>query len=198
MKLWLRVRRARQVALTILVFGLLLIPTTALYLPLPNFFGGASLAIPVGFVLPMVVPVALAWSLTQGSSMLEAVASRPIRRFDAAYLLTAGLFAFVLCLLAFIVGKNPIALAAGRNVLGYLGLTLVGSRVGGPTSAALMPAALVMGTSLFGSHSTGYPRWWAWPIASSDRPESWVFALAILILGVAVTLMRSDLRTDDF
>lgn len=198
MRLWLRVRRAREVALTILAFGLLLVITTALYLPLPNFFGGGMIAIPVGFILPMIIPVALTWSLTQGSPVLEAVASRPIRHFDTAYLLAAALFAFALCLLAYHVGGNPIALAAGRNVLGYLGLTLIGSRVAGPMSAAMVPAALIMTTSLFGSHATGYPRWWAWPIAPFNRPESWLFALALLILGVAVGLIRSDMRTDDF
>jgi hypothetical protein len=150
------------------------------------------MAVPLSLFLPLAVPVVVAWGLASGDPMIETVASRPLRSLDAGYALAVALAALVLCSLAQALGGGSLALAAGRNTLGYVGLTLVGRRLVGALLAPVLSVGFVLLTSLFGNGISREPRWWAWPLAAPDELLPWILAFALLLLGGAVSLGRGD------
>ena len=181
MSLWLQVRRTRACAATVLVVAVALSLAGERSLPLPNLLGGPPLAVPLTLLMPLAVGSVVALGLTSGDPRVEAVASRPLRLLDVAYALSAA----------------TLALAAGRNALGYVGLTLIGRCGLGPHAAALLPAGFTVAAALFGSGADRQPRWWAWPLVAADDPLSWGSAVVLLLLGAAVALRRSDSATAD-
>jgi hypothetical protein len=196
MSLWLRVRRAHVCVATIFALALALIPSNSLYLPLPNLLGGPQLAIPLAFLMPVAVGIVMAWGLDAGDPLIESVASRPLLLFDVVYALSAATLALAVCILARIFGGTDLALAAGRNALGYIGLTLLGRRILGGHAAAVLPASFAIAASLFGMGAGWQPRWWAWPIATADAPLAWGSAVVLLLLGAAVAVGRNDTVAD--
>ena len=195
MKLWLRVRRARTCALTIFVVLCVLVPANTLYLPVPNLLGGPHLAIPLALLVPIAISIAVAFSFTMGDPLVEAVASRPILWLDAAYSLSIAVITSLLCVTIGLASSTTYAVAAGRNVLGYVGLTLIGRRVIGVQGAALVPAGFVLVASLFGSRRNRQAYWWAWPLASETSVLAWAMALLLLVLGCALMLRRANINT---
>lgn len=192
MKLWLRVRRAWACAITILVVAIVLVPTRGWYLPLPNLLGGPPLEIPLAFLIPLAVAIVLALGFTIGDPLVEIVASRPLHLLDAAYALSTAGLTLAACALSQRLGGTDLALAAGRNALGYVGLTLIGGRLLGVHAAAVLPVGCAIATCLLGSTVYREPRWWAWPIAPADNSLSWGLAVACLFLGIAVALIPKD------
>lgn len=188
MNLWLRVRRTRTCAITILAVAVSLFLLGNLYLPLPNLLGGPPLAVPLALLIPLAVGIVVAFGLTMGDPLIEAVASRPIPLFDAIHALSAALLALAACALARTVSGMDVALAAGRNAVGYVGLTLIGRRLLGPHAAPVLPAGFAVMTSLFGSSFDRQPHWWAWLLAPIDDIMSWSITVALLILGIIAIL----------
>ena len=197
MSLWLQVRRTRACAATVLVVAVALSLAGERSLPLPNLLGGPPLAVPLTLLMPLAVGSVVALGLTSGDPRVEAVASRPLRLLDVAYALSAATLALATCALAQALGGSDLALAAGRNALGYVGLTLIGRCGLGPHAAALLPAGFTVAAALFGSGADRQPRWWAWPLVAADDPLSWGSAVVLLLLGAAVALRRSDSATAD-
>lgn len=191
MNLWLRVRRTQACAVTILLVAIALVPSDDQYLPVPNVLGGPALVVPLALLIPLAVAVVVGFGLTTGNPPLEAVASRPLRLLDAAYALSTAMLAAAACALIQTMARTDLALAAGRNSLGYVGLTLVGRRLLGSHAAPLLPAGSAIACSLFGIGGGGQPHWWAWPLAASGNIASWTIAMGILLLGIAA-LMRTD------
>lgn len=192
MTLWLRVRRARACAATILAVTVAVALAGDRYLPLPNLLGGPRLAVPFATLIPLAVAIVVAWGRTTGDPLAEAVASRPLRLLDSAYALSAANLTLASCALARALGEGALALAAGRNALGYVGLTLIGHRLLGPHAAAVLAVGYVVVATLFGSGPDGQPRRWAWPLAAPDDAMSWGIAAVLLILGAAVALVRGE------
>jgi len=189
--LWLRVRRAPACAATILAVAVALIPTRTLFLPLPALLTGFGLNVPFSLLLPIAVAIVVAWGLTTGDPLAEAVSSRPLRLWDTAYAVTAATLALGACAVAWALSETNLALGAGRNAVGYVGLALIGRRLLGSQAAAMLPAAFVVGSALFGGGAGG-PDWWAWPLVDADQLPSWVVAVALLALGAVVAMLRTD------
>ena len=188
MKLWCRVRRAPVCLVTASLLGIIIGLTGSRALGLPNLFGGPTLVIPLALIFPLVVPIVFAWALTEGDEWIEAVSSRPIVQFDAAFALMVASLSLIICILVQHVGESSLGNAAGRNVLGYLGLTLLGRRILGG-QAALVPAlGFIVIVSLLGSGPDRRPHWWAWPLASANAPLSWMLALGTLVFGLGLIL----------
>lgn len=192
MTLWLRVRRARACAATILAVTVAVALAGDWYLPLPNLLGGPRLAVPFATLIPLAVAIVVAWGLTAGDPLAEAVASRPLRLLDGAYALAAANLTLASCALARALGETDLALAAGRNALGYVGLALIGRRLLGPHAAAALAVGFVLVATLFGGGPDQQPRRWAWPLAAPDDALSWGIAAVFLLLGTAVALMRGE------
>lgn len=192
MSLWLRVRHVRACTLTAALVAVALIPLGDIYLPLPDLFAGSGLSVPLSFMLPLTVPIVLEWSLTAGEPAIESVSARRLPMLDAVYALSVAALTFVLCALTALVGGADLALAAGRNVLGYVGLTLISRRIVGPHVAAVIPVVWVIITSLFGAGVGGQPRRWAWPLAQPENGLSWGIAVSLLILGTALFHVRTS------
>ncbi|MBA3946155.1 MAG: hypothetical protein H0X37_16525 [Herpetosiphonaceae bacterium] len=145
----------------ILLIALALFSTRNLYLPLPNLLGGTGIAIRLPLLLPLAVAIIVAWGSASGDPILEAVASRPLRLLDVSYALMSACLTLLACMLVWTVGETDLALAAGRNVLGYIGLTLLGRWILGLHAAALFPAGVAIVSALFGIGAGMQPRWWA-------------------------------------
>lgn len=197
MTLWLRVRRAYQCVITIIIVAIALIPARSFYLPLPNLLGGPRLAVPLTFLLPVAVAIVVAWGLAAGDPLIEAIASRPLKLFDVGYAFSAALLALAACVLVWLTSGTDLALAAGRNVLGYIGLVLVGRRLIGAHAAALLPAGFAIAVSLFGTGIGRQTRLWAWPLAGAYDPIGWSSAIILLILGMIVALLYPDTITSE-
>lgn len=192
MTLWLRVRRARTCVAVALALAASLLLTGDLALPIPSLRVGSTLALPFAFLLPLAVATVVAYALGAGDPRAEAVACRPMRLLDTAYALAVAALALGACGLLWAADVSDTAPAAGRNALGYVGLTLLGRRLVGPHAAPILPVGFVLLTAMFGVRPDVERDWWAWPLADASDSLSWLFAGALLLLGAAVSLLRSD------
>lgn len=187
MMLWIRVRRLPACLITVAMMGLVIELSGGQALALPNLLGGPARAIPLALVVPLAIPVVVAWALTTGNASAEAVASRPMAQFDVVYTLTISGLGLAVCVMAQHLGSSELGDAAGRNVLGYLGLTFCGRRLFGAQAAPVLALAFIIVVSLFGSGPDRHPFWWAWPLAPGDLVLPWALALATLASGLGVT-----------
>lgn len=196
MILWLRVRRAGTCFATIVAVALGLIPVRELSVPLPNLLG-PGLAVPLALLLPVAVSIMVAWGLTAGDVRIESVATRSISVLDTLFALSAATLTLIACALVRLIGETDLAIAAGRNALGYIGLMLIGRRVLGNQAAAVVPAGFVVVTALFG-RGVGRPsRWWAWPLAAANNWYAWMIAVGLLSMGAVVALKRRNVDSTD-
>lgn len=179
MTYWLRVRRTGT-TLALTYTGVIL--AGDMVLPLPNFLGGATLQVPLAFLLPLAVSITLARGLTNGDHRLEGVAGRNLRRLDLLYAFAVAAVCEVAAFAADRSHATPHALACGRNSIGYIALTVIGLAVLGPQAAALPPVVWALAASLFGSTYGGI-RGWAWPIAAADDTGSWMLVLTLIVAG---------------
>lgn len=186
--LWLRVRRVPHCIAILLVTLAIYIPTRDLMVPLPEILG-YGVVVPFVSLLPLTIAIAAAWGLTTGDPVLEAVAARPLRVLDTAFIIGNAGAALVLFGIVYLLGGGPQAVAAGRNAVGYVGLTLLGRWVAGPQAAALLPVGVAIGTGLVGMGPQRQPRFWAWPLEAATDPVSWAFAFGLLVLGTAAALL---------
>lgn len=187
MTLWIRVRRVYPTVLVSVATFAAVVLCGQRTIPLPDVLGAAQLAVPVVLLLPLAVAIALARGLNQGDPALERVASRPLLAFDLGYAVATAALCMALAA-AVAHGENAdLALASGRNGIGYVALTLIGRAVFGAQPAAVLPVAYGIAASLLGG-AYGGVRWWAWPVAEADNMLAWCFALGLLAAGTALTV----------
>ncbi len=110
---------------------------------------------------------------------------------DALYAVSAAAFTLLVCALVQEMGRNGLALAAGRNALGYVGLALIGRWLLGSQAGALLPTGLTFIVSWVGYGAGRHPHWWAWQLHTTADLISWVVALWLLTTGAAVSLVRA-------
>ena len=97
--------------------------------------------------------------------------------------------------LSHIVSGTALALAAGRNVFGYVGLMLLGRALPGAPAAAVVPLAVAIVTNLFGRQPDVQVRPWAWAIASSESAIAAVGVALSVIVGVIAMLIDTPRTT---
>ncbi len=182
MSLWLKTRRAPLSIALVLLLSLAVPPLSGLYLPIPNLFGGAA-DVPVVLILPVGVAITTCWSLAGGYTLLEMVSSRPVWSLDTLWAVSlAGLFLLV-CLAESATAGPPLAVSAGRNALGYLGLALMGRQLLGKEAGAVLPTAFLLLTAMFGTTPYREPQPWAWPLHPANSPIAWGLAILLLVAG---------------
>ena len=190
MRRWLQVRRLDLGLSTILAMVLVLPFIQDWSITLPNLFGRDGSIIPLPLVLPFAIAIVVAFSLTTGDPLLERVSSRPILLIDSFYAGLIALAALLVYLLIEQVFATDLALEAGRNTLGYIGLVLLGHRMLGVQVAALVPIVVVLGLALLGISSNGAFYWWSWPFVPDDNLWSWGVMIGLLLAGMLLTLIR--------
>jgi hypothetical protein len=200
MTLWFRVRRGRVCSAVIALLAPALYAVGETAVVIPSVFGTLPCRLPLAFIVPLAVAITVAYGFTTGDPLLEEVAGRRLRGWDAAYVLGAAVGAAGVCLLTAGWTESEWALGAGRNALGYLGLVLLGRRVLGAHAASMLPLGALIGSALLGAAPDGQSPQWAWPLVhapdAGDAQSwivSWIIAGATLLLGV-LTLFRRDPR----
>jgi|GEM_PF-768216 len=190
MTLWLKVRRAWICIITVLVTVLLIDLSKHLYLAIPNLLGGDMLKMPMPLILGIAICIVLGWGLGSGNPPLEAVASRPTQLLDTTYTLAITLLSLILCIILHSISKADVILAAGRNVLGYAGIMLLGRSFLGSNAATVLPTGFAIIVAMLGQDQYGRIYDWAWPLAGSEYKLSWVLAAILLIVGITCYLGR--------
>jgi hypothetical protein len=194
---WLKTRYAHICAVTMAMMALILYFSDNLHIPFPNLLHGSWISIPVALLLPTSVSIVVAFGLTAGDPFVEAIASRPLRLLDVIYTLAMAIITLAMCMLVWTIKETPLAMAAGRNALGYVGLTLIGRRMLGAQAAAILPAAFALASPIVGLRGTGEPHVWTWSLVMIDDTGlwviSWVAASALLLIGAAMNLYYSNI-----
>lgn len=186
MRSWLRVRRFRLTLGVEAGIAAVLLLAGGFSIPMPGLLAAQGLLVPIAMLAPLALSTVLAYGLTAGDELLEAVSSRPIAILDTAlvYGMTLGLLGVGIALQ--VGGLTDLGAAAGRNGCGYVGLMLLGRRLVGGQAASLFPAGFALGVAAFGGDASGNPRWWAWLLADASDSRSWVLALALFAVAVVL------------
>jgi hypothetical protein len=162
-------------------------------LPLPNLIGASRAPVPLSFIPPLAVAIALASGLDGGNRELERVAVRGVRLLDACYVLSVALVTLLGCIaLAAVLPPGNTGLAAGRDALGYAGVMLIGRRLVGRNAATLAPSMYLILASLLRPSGAALSGSWDWALASSDNPLSWCTAVGLLAIGTTVGSRDGD------
>lgn len=183
---WFHSRRL-SIVIAIAAIGPVLV-AVASGLPLPTMTSsGIRTLVPLGLVAGLATTTSFARMMVTASD-LEQVAVRPVRRAeDLAIVAIVSLSGAAMML----VGPNAgtTGFAAARNLLGFLGLFLIGLRVAGSMGSALLPVAYFLGAAMFG-FAEGSARFWAFPV--EQRPEqSWPVVLMVLLVGILTRVSSS-------
>ena len=185
MKLWLKVRAAGFLALitTITAVGTAICRDRTL--PVPNLVGTALVPVPLEFLPPLGIALALARALPNSEVSIERAATRRIRLLDATYVWATCVAMLALCVTGtWIFG--PGVLATGRNGLGYVGLALIGRALVGASAAGSLPATYLVVASLVRPAAGVWAQTWGWALAPHDSLPSWLCALGLTLVGCTI------------
>ncbi|UQX87891.1 hypothetical protein M6D93_16515 [Jatrophihabitans telluris] len=164
-----------------------------------SLFGGLPLPLPIAgmaslspltaaLFLPLVMSVALAWALDRASTDADRRASRSLP-IGEVLLTVAVAMVFTATALCGLLGSQPDVAGAIRNGLGGVGCVLLSRRIGPPDLAAIPVIAWSLLAAIFGRASSG-ARPWAWPVAASDRIDSWCLAVVLAVVGTWITVRQ--------
>lgn len=161
--------------------AVLLVGDTAF--PVPNLFGGSSLRLPIMLLLPLASSSMVSYCLSR-SDRLELTGIRPTRWLDCAVMVTTAVVGLLAGSLIQVAGLNDQGFAVGRNMVGYIGLSLIGAAIVGAQASSLFPVTVALVTSSLGAQVNGQARNWAWPAANAESVLALVLAVATLVLGL--------------
>lgn len=182
MSLWLRVRGAPIIGLTMLLtlVGLALPFSAATSNPSP-----VGPAVAVACYLALAVPIAVGWGCGRGDPGLEGVGIRPVRWLDLALaVLAVGLTAVGAYLLQQ-AEIAPVGKIAARDLLVFLGLLLLAHPFVGWRVAAVIPAVYLLAVAVAGrGEDIFHPAAWAWIAADAADRTSWLLTAGVLCLGL--------------
>jgi hypothetical protein len=82
--------------------------------------------------------------------------------------------------------------AVARNVIGLTGLALLVRHHVGAAGASATAAAHLALAALLGARPQGEAAWWAYPVAEAVDPWGAGVAVALLLLGLTVTVRPRD------
>ncbi|RBM18235.1 hypothetical protein DEH69_13170 [Streptomyces sp. PT12] len=185
---WLRIRLARPIAAALALCALLGTLADSLTVPVPVLVGGISFPLPLPFLLPL-LPVCL---LLQGQARavpaMEGTGARAVWPLDAALVMTCAAAALAVGAAQVAMGGGAVGIGMARNLLGYLGLTLLLQLLGNPRLTAATVALLPISCAAFGV-ANGSPAFWAWPLHEPDSLLAFTQASALFCAGLACTAL---------
>lgn len=152
--------------------------------PMPSLSLGTLAPVPVVAVVALIPAIAVVWGWSNLGWDTIAAASRPTAA-HVVPVLAIGLASFGAG--AWLVGGAGSMVENGRNALGLLGLSLLGTRLLGERGAVLAPIAFLFSAFFFGrAAGNPVPHWWAWILADGGSAPALVCALTLTALGAAV------------
>jgi hypothetical protein len=180
----LRVRRVGLLTSVLTAYVAVLWAVGEASLPLPSFLSGMAFLVPVADILPLGLAVAVLFAIDNDDSRLARLASRPMWLLDSGYILAVVILAVGASAALAAIGLQPHGYAAGRNLVGFVGLSLVlRAAVGGRAASGLVTAFVVV-SLMFGAGSGGlHP--WAWPLAPADDAAVAFGVAVLMIIGLA-------------
>ncbi len=151
----------------------------------PEFRYLVDFSVPVAEVVPLAHAVILATTLFSPMADLEQTSAQPMSRHRGVYLVVLLALALGLSALPLIAGATgEVFGSAARNVVGYLGLSMISARLFGSGLAWLLPLGVFGPTLLLGVRSDNTPEPWAWSLHTSSSTSAAVVATALWVIGV--------------
>ncbi|MFJ6659827.1 hypothetical protein ACIQNG_26250 [Streptomyces sp. NPDC091377] len=186
MTLWLKVRRAQAVLVPALVTFIVIVAVAHdQYVQLPSLLSAGGNRIFLLQLVPLVVTSALAHSLAQAVTDVEATARRNIRALDTALVVAVITAAVLACLMVGALTGSQEATMAGRNAAFLTGLMLLGRTVREQAATAL-PVAWVFAVMFVGYRDFDRPWPWAVTLHPGDFLPTSGFCILILAAGLAL------------
>jgi hypothetical protein len=194
--LWLSTRRAPWCLLAAIALVAVIGTFGAVTLSVPSLVS-SGLPLPVAAVAPLAIPVALSWALTSSDPLVESVAARKLGLLDTGFVVSLTALAIVGVIATAIVGRPEIVGLAARDIVGYVGLMLLGRAVLRRDAAAVVPVAYLIVTAFFAGAADADAPWWAWAIRPADDPTTWVIASLLFATGCLVLTLDRRVRWVD-
>ncbi|MET9829139.1 hypothetical protein ABZ078_07470 [Streptomyces sp. NPDC006385] len=186
--------RATGVAL---IFALVATAFAGQRLAVPEFRYLVDFSVPVAEVVPLAHAVVLATTLFSPMADLEQTSAQPMSRHRGVYLVVLLALALGLSALPLFAGATgEVFVSAARNVIGYLGLAMIGARLFGSGLAWLLPLAMFGPTLLLGVRSDNTPEPWAWSLHPSSRTSAAAVAIALWVIGACAAATGRPRQTE--
>ncbi|MCZ2110128.1 MAG: hypothetical protein LC118_11275 [Dehalococcoidia bacterium] len=186
MRLWLKARRPRLCGAAILVSLAVLFVVSESTVPMPRLVDSAEAGLPVALMTPLLVVVAMAFSLTGGMRHAEAVSVRPVRALELLWVAGIVVVGLAGCVLVSGWSNTSLAPEAGRNLIGFTGLMLTGRVVVGSRAAGVVPVGYFVVASLLGRGSRDEVAHWAWAADGHLDSTDLTICLGLLVLGAGL------------
>ncbi|MFI8952879.1 hypothetical protein ACIGO6_41345 [Streptomyces sp. NPDC053750] len=184
MTLWFKARRVQAaLAPALLAFAVLVVVAHDQYVQLPSLLTARGNRVFLMQLVPLVVTSALAHSLAQAVTEIEAVAQRKIRNLDAALIAVVMLAAVAAALVTGGVSGSSEASMAGRNVLFLTGLMLM-ARTVNEQAATAVPVGWVLAVMFIGYRDFNRPWPWAVTLHPAGHLPTFGFCLLVFIAGI--------------
>ncbi len=161
-------------------------------IPLPSIVAGGLTPVKSAAVLSLAPAIAATWSLDRTPRALQQTASRPLRRIQLLVIAAAIAIPAALVVTWTLLVPLPEGGMFLRDVIGYLGLALLGRLI--MREGALLPALFLLIATLFGPQLGGRVSAWAWCISPGDDPVALLIALSLLAAGLAVHMAGKEPR----
>lgn len=191
--------RSRQI--TGAVAGLVVLGIVALLwgryqLHLLNLRSNKAALVPVILVVPLASAAVIGASTRTWMHELEDTAAVRLWLWRLGHIVVLLAVAVLALTPAMLNGTPQFGSAAAfRNLLGYLGLTLITVPVAGAALSWVLPAAYAIQVALFAATaSPAFHASWAWPLRPATSGISWVWAVGLACLGLIV-FVRFGSRT---
>jgi len=151
---------------------------------LPVLLGAGRAPVSLGLLSPIAVAVAVAAALSGGLPELERVGVRHVRPRDFGYIMAIAMITLASCAVLYgILVSNSVALQAGRNAVGFIGLATFGRRLFGSHASGVLPASYLILASLIRPSTPTLSATWGWMLAPVDNMVAWCTAVSLLIFG---------------
>ncbi|MDX3386013.1 hypothetical protein PV682_31825 [Streptomyces niveiscabiei] len=184
MTFWCKARRVQAALVPALAaFALLVAVAHDQYVRLPSLLTAQGNRVFLLQLVPLVVSSALAHSLAQAVTDVEATAQRRVRALDAAMITAVAATAVLASLLVRAVSGSGEASMAGRNTLFLVGLMLV-ARAVREQAATAVPVGWVLAVMFVGYRDFHRPWPWAVTLHPADFLPTSGFCLLVFAAGL--------------
>lgn len=188
---WAKTRMLPTLMLVTAVSTALCVRGVGLLVTLPSLTGGPSFASPISLLIPLAAVILYSHGLSRQNMSLEHQACRPIWWADVGAAATCvAIFA-----LGLLVDHGDVMLGTLRNSIGYFGAALMGTWLFTQRTAALLPLAWALISSM-GGLPLGEPSFWNWPSQPAQDAIAWTVPLVLGAVGPAAYLAHHATLTD--
>lgn len=190
MKWWITSRRPAVLALGFVGSVLGVTFVGGVDVPAPSLLQGQLLSAPLAVFLPLGAVIAAVWSISNTPAEIEIAQVRRPARYDAVLLASLAALTILFCGAAAMYWGDGVPLQGGRNLVGYLGISVFALALGGSAHAAtFVPAAAAVVAVTFGRSAEGGSNWWAWPLAPGHEAGALAVAVGIFVGAITTSVV---------